>query len=462
MNNEHQLLLSFYGDDFTGSTDSMEALAFNGVKTVLFLEPPSLELLQSKFSDARAIGLAGVSRAMSREQMNKDLKPLLEQLAQLPTTILHYKICSTFDSSPEAGSIGCVIDMAAGLTASNRQAGSYIPLLVGAPSLKRYTLFGHHFATVDQVTYRLDRHPTMSRHPITPMDEADLRNHLAKQTSKSIVSMDIVDLAGTAEQIKSRLISRLENKADIVLFDVLDDERLQAAGRLIWEGALEEGNRFVVGSSGVEYGLVKHWQAEGLIDRKYEPVRSMQRAEPLLVVSGSCSPVTEQQIHYALKHGFEAIPIDPERFIIPEEAEAARQEWLEQALKIIEAGRSPLLYTALGPEDDCIGRIRQRLAEMGRPASHSSHLLGEQLGLLTKEIIENSGVRRFVIAGGDTSGYVTRQLGIYAMEAVMPIAPGGPLCKGYSNDEVFNHIEFVLKGGQVGKEDFFVRVREGK
>lgn len=455
-----ELLLTFYGDDFTGSTDAMEALAFNGIKTVLFLEPPSRELLQKKFKDVRAIGLAGVSRAMGIKQMDEELKPLMEEFARIPSHIVHYKMCSTFDSSPTVGSIGRVIDMGMEMIPCTDKQKGYVPLLVGAPVLKRYTIFGHHFATVGETTYRLDRHPTMSRHPVTPMDEADLCLHLAKQTNKSIINMDIHDLTGSPEQVQKRLANRLKQHADIVLFDVLDDERLKAAARIIWEGALEQGNRWVVGSSGIEYGLAMHWKEQGISDPANESLLPIEAVNQILVVSGSCSPVTEGQIRYALSNGFVGVAIPAERLIMPGEADKARRQLVDQAISIIQSGLSPLLYTALGPEDASIGRIQSRLTMMGYQAADSGRLLGEQLGLLTKEILERSGLRRFVIAGGDTSGFVTRQLGIYALEAVMPVASGGPLCEGYSVHERFDHIQFVLKGGQVGKENFFAAVRE--
>src|SRR5687768_10975897 len=101
MNN--RLLLSFLGDDFTGSTDSLEALTLGGIRTMLFLEPPSPAVLQERFGDLQAIGVAGVSRTWSPEQMEAQLRPLIERMRQLGAPLFHYKICSTFDSSPEIG-----------------------------------------------------------------------------------------------------------------------------------------------------------------------------------------------------------------------------------------------------------------------------------------------------------------------------------------------------------------------
>jgi 3-oxoisoapionate kinase len=115
-----ELLLAFYGDDFTGSTDAMEALALSGLRTVLFLSPPTTELLRSKFADLRCVGVAGTSRAMSPREMDSELKPILQALWAIGAPLTHYKVCSTFDSSPAMGSIGHVIDMARHRCAATR------------------------------------------------------------------------------------------------------------------------------------------------------------------------------------------------------------------------------------------------------------------------------------------------------------------------------------------------------
>ena len=126
------LLLAFYGDDFTGSTDAMEVLAFAGLETVLFLEPPTPERL-ARFPGARAVGIAGVSRSRDPDWMQANLGAHFAALARLGAPILHYKICSTFDSAPHLGSIGKAIDLGAPFG-----RGQFTPVIVGAPRLRRY------------------------------------------------------------------------------------------------------------------------------------------------------------------------------------------------------------------------------------------------------------------------------------------------------------------------------------
>jgi uncharacterized protein YgbK (DUF1537 family) len=253
------LLLSFYGDDFTGSTDAMESLARGGVRTVLFTEPPTPAQL-ARYEGLQAFGVAGMTRAMPPEEMERTLRPVFAAMRQCKPPIVHYKVCSTFDSSPTIGSIGRAIDVGADVFGS-----SIVPVVVGAPSLGRYCVFGNLFARCGKESepYRLDRHPSMSKHPTTPMDEADLRVHLAKQTRKSIGLIHVLWLEGDGGGVA-------DAGAEVVLIDVLLERHLQVVGRLI------DGSPFVVGSSGVESALMAHWGFEA----KPFPAGEVRRADP--------------------------------------------------------------------------------------------------------------------------------------------------------------------------------------
>ena len=104
------LKLAFYGDDFTGSTDALEVLAFAGLDCALFLDVPDAQTLR-ELGPFDAIGVAGASRAMSPAEMDAQLAPVLAAMSRLPVALVHYKVCSTFDSSPAIGSIGRVMDL---------------------------------------------------------------------------------------------------------------------------------------------------------------------------------------------------------------------------------------------------------------------------------------------------------------------------------------------------------------
>lgn len=129
--------------------------------------------------------------------------------------------------------------------------------MVGAPALRRYVTFGNLFATVKDSTFRIDRHPTMSKHPITPMDEGDLRVHLAKQTQKSIGLIDLLSLNQGYDVAKQQLEQLLADGRDVILFDTIDNNHVKLVGELI---ASLHGQTpiFIVASSGVEYALTAY------------------------------------------------------------------------------------------------------------------------------------------------------------------------------------------------------------
>ncbi|MBA2943299.1 four-carbon acid sugar kinase family protein [Paenibacillus sp. CGMCC 1.16610] len=452
--------LCYYGDDFTGSTDVLESLFQAGLKTVLFLEPPTPEVLQEQFQDVDCFGVAGVGRSLTPEEMERELRPLFMTLKVAGAAVVHYKICSTFDSSPGTGSIGKAAEIGREVF-----GGRYIPLLVGVPYLGRYTLFGNHFAAggAGGTVHRLDRHPTMSKHPVTPMAESDLRKHLAQQTALKTALLDIKALDGSYADVRERLETVIrQEQPDLLLFDVLDEQRLEAAGRMIWEEAAEHDGLFVIGSSGVEYALGAVWRKDaGNSDAAADSRRlraEASQAGPLLVVSGSCSPITEVQIGHALQAGFAGIRVPMEALLSPETRESAKIALQQEAQHWLAGGRSVIVYSATGPNDESIGRMREVLCTRGIRAEDSSRLLGQALGELTKELVRQLGISRVLIAGGDTSGYVTRELGVYALECISILDPGGPLCRAYANEPSFDGLELVLKGGQVGGVDFFERV----
>jgi 3-oxoisoapionate kinase len=453
--NHNELLLAFYGDDFTGSTDAMEALARSGYRTVLFLEAPSLDRLK-KFEGLRCIGVAGTSRAKSSEDMETELRPVFEKLSMSGAPLVHYKTCSTFDSSPEVGSIGRAIGVARDYFPDQVT----VPLLVGAPRLGRYTLFGQHFAKMQDTVYRLDRHPVMSQHPSTPMHEADLRLHLAAQTADTIALMDIVELDGDQDAVLGRYRDKLGEKPGILLFDALDEDRLKLCGQLIQDKP-EGAGAFVVGSSGVEYALAAHWDELGLASPSLENSTAKAPVRPtdtILVVSGSASPVSRLQIERAIAAGFRGIRITPD--VIEDTHDTAQSELVQQAVDILAEGQSVVLYTALGPEDEAIGETRTRLKAMGLIGAEAGEFIGRSLGKLTKRVMDHARLRRIVVAGGDTSGFVTSEMGAYGLEMIWDISPGAPLCRVYSDDAGLDGLELALKGGQLGSPDYFIKVRD--
>jgi uncharacterized protein YgbK (DUF1537 family) len=65
------------------------------------------------------------------------------------------------------------------------------------------------------------------------------------------------------------------------------------------------------------------------------------------------------------------------------------------------------------------------------------------------------------VAGGDTSGAVTQALGVAALTAEAEIVPAVPLLLAHGADAGAAPVELVLKGGQMGPDDLFLRLRDG-
>lgn len=433
-------ILSYYGDDFTGSTDVMEAMASNGFRSVLFLDIPNAQLL-SRFNECQVVGIAGTSRSESPEWMDDNLTDIFRWLKNLKADYCHYKVCSTFDSSPSTGNIGKAIEL--GKTVFEQKM---VPLIVGAPQLKRYTAFGHLFAAYQGQNFRIDRHPVMSQHPVTPMREADLRIHLSEQTSLDCQLVDLANLQGADQQAIDSITTPASG---IVLFDVDSDETQRMAGEQLEH--LGNKIRFVAGSSGIEYALLAHWAHSGLLQNSVA-MNTVDKVDRIAVVSGSVSPTTERQIKHAAMHGFECIAIDP-LSLVGEDASSTIESFVTQANDVLKKGRSPLLYTALGPAED------KGNALDNHPAAR--HRIGQALGVILRQLIELQNLQRVVIAGGDTSSHALQELNVEALTLLMPIpsTPGSPLCVCHGPIASTDGLQIALKGGQVGGDNYFSMIR---
>ena len=446
------LLYTFYGDDFTGSTDVLEQLATHGLPAVLFLAPPTPAQLAA-FPRARAIGVAGDSRSRSPEWMSANLPAAFTGLKNLNAPITHYKVCSTFDSSPTHGSIGRTLEI--GLDVFSPR---FVPIVVGAPHLRRYLAFGNLFAAdPDGHILRIDRHP-MARHPVTPMREADLRLHIAAQTPTKIGLIDLAVLnSGTAAD---RVESLLASDHRAMLFDTIDAQTQSAVGAFLWSEVqrqfTQKQSLFAIGSSGLTAALLSAWRTEGLLPGP-PSLQPLLPAKPLLVVSGSCSEATRRQIEHALAHGFHGIRLDPAGLTPAGQSTctAAYSAAFKTARASLADGRDTLLYTALGAVDPT--------PTGNTPNAH----LGAPLGSLTRDLLTASAssphpVRRLVLCGGDTASHATQQLGLFALTFANVLQFGVPLCRAHFDSALHAYpegLELILKGGQVGSDNFFSFVR---
>jgi uncharacterized protein YgbK (DUF1537 family) len=443
------VLIAWYGDDFTGSSAVVEVLALAGLPSVLFFDIPTPQLL-AQFAHCRGMGIAGIARSMDTRWMGVHLPPVYQALAQLRAPITHYKVCSTLDSSPEVGSIGRAMELA-----EPHFRSSWIPLLAAAPAIHRYQLFGNLFAAVEGEGFRLDRHPTMSRHPVTPMTEADVRLHLSRQTDAPIGLIDHVALIGG--HAAARLASEIAIGHRFIAMDVVDERSLIEAGRLIWDNRGE--GLFTVGSQGIEYALTAYWRSVGLIAAEHTVIPGS--VERIAVVSGSCSEVTARQIAWAENHGFRPIRLDVMSVLDERAWPEALGRAVHQALRAVAAGRDPIVFTALGPEDPAVAELSHALLTAKADPVAVNARIGQGLGTILDSILKETRIRRCVLAGGDTSGHGARVLGLQALTLLAPTVPGAALFRAYSDDPFYTGLEIALKGGQMGASEYFGQIKQG-
>lgn len=394
--------VAFYGDDFTGSTDALLQFHRFGLRGILCVDLPGVAA-----EDYDVVGVAGIARSLATPLMDDEIRPVLTAFRDLKPRIVQYKMCSTADSSPALGSLGRAIEIGQSV-----YDVPTVPVLAAQPELGRYTVFGNHFAVERGTIYRLDRQPTVANHPATPMIESDLRVHLGAQTALPISSIDITEFDSIDECYRDR--------SGIVVFDALAAEHLCTAARAI---LARPGPVFAVGSGGLSYGL-----AAALTGRD-EPL-DLSPPAPIrhaLAVCGSQSGQTAIQIRTAVRQG-----------------------WAEFALTEPAIQRRAIDAFATAP-----GVI----VHSGSTAPVDT--LGRHFAEIIRAVVDRTDIRRVIVAGGDTSGRVVRELGVRALELQSGIGSGAALCRAIAPNSTMDGIELALKGGQVGAADFFETTRTG-
>lgn len=416
----------WYGDDFTGATDTLATLAEGGLRAMLFMRLPTQAQLAAA-GPLDAIGVAGATRTMAPGAIADELAPVGSFMAEIGVELMHYKCCSTFDSAPGIGSIG-----AAARALRPHFSNPLVPIVGGQPNLGRYCLFGNLFAAAGTggAVHRIDRHPTMSVHPVTPMAEADLRRHLAAQGLEPIALIDYrsYEDGRTAEA----LAGALDPQPDAVLFDVAREADLDAIGELMAEQC-KSGPMLAIGPSSVAQAFARAYAGKTISGiRTTTPAR---RDGPVLALVGSLSPVTRAQVEAAT--GYEKIAVDPQALLADTSYSAGLRRGVLAALTL----RNVMLVT---------DRPTETPSETGKVAAATASLL--------REIMSDARISRLVVAGGDTSTLAIRSLDIWGLSYRAPCVPGAPLCLARSDDPRLDRLEIVLKGGQMGPVDFFAKV----
>ncbi len=449
-------LLSFYGDDFTGTTSTAEALTISGIPTIIFVKPPTAQFLRNHFPEVHAIGVAGTSRSLPTENLVTILKPTFQRMKTYASPLFLYKICSTFDSSSEIGSIGRAIEIGLSVFSSK-----FIPILVAAPRFGRFTLFGNHFVVLGEEVFRLDRHPSMSAHPVTPMQESDLRRHLAKQTDLECSLIPILTLIKGREEVRKQVQDRLGRNIPLILFDTLSKAQLNTICSVIWDYTEDGKTLFCVGSQEWGYGLAEEWKRLGTLRFKVDakPTGRSEKGTPILVVSGSCAAIAGRQVEWAASHHYLDIGIQTEKLFEEIHRQREMDRVAKEAVSALKIGRSVVIHSAIGQNDPRIPRTKRLVEDLGMTSQDTVDVLGKALGELARKIVLTSKVRRLILSGGDTAGRVTQALGIWALQVGKSVGVPAPLCYVYSAYPETNGLQVAYKGGQVGGDNYFEVVR---
>jgi 3-oxoisoapionate kinase len=446
-------LLAFYGDDFTGASENMAQFHRHGLTTFMFLDRPGADEFAAKAGEHDVVGIAGIARSLGPEAMRGEVGAAFRLFREAGFRFVQYKLCSTFDSSRRVGNLGVVVELAREIFPN-----CFLPVFAAMPEFGRYTGFGQHFARFGEAVFRLDRHPSMSRHPATPMTEAELGRILEDQGAPQCGLVDLRALAGGNATIGRSLARERARVPGPIVFDGLTDEDCALVAEAIWRAA-EAQPTVVLSAQGFAYGFGRFRMARPAGRPQAEALPPVGK---LLVLSGSAAPLTARQIGAFAEAGAATARLTASQALDPARAGPALDDALEAASRALAQGRSVCVYTALGPEDEDTPAIREAAARMGLDHAEVARRIGAALGETALRLVERHGLTRVAIAGGDTSSYALRRMapkglavasGDYATSAhVFRLSGEGPI----------DGLEITMKGGQVGDEGFFVTLRDGR
>lgn len=433
-------LVGFYGDDFTGSSENLAQFHRSGLKTRLFLKVPPLDVLREAARDLDVVGFAGTARALDNSQIIQEVTPAFDRLRALGCTFLQYKICSTFDSAPDVGNFAYVAEQIVG------QSGAFdLVVLAATPDFGRFTAFGNHYAKFGFDVVRLDRHPSMSNHPRTPMKEADLREHLSRLCSLEFSNIHVPDLHG--RELTARFERLLADKKGVI-FDGIDNADLEIVAEVVWERHRDHPV-FAIAAQGLAQLLGQHLAKQKADGDLLEVQTTIAPASDLLVLSGSCAIQTGKQIDVAQQAGWAVIELNPNELTDSKAVARKVDELKPRIMENLTSQRPTIVFTARGNDMD-----REAFADV------PPQLIGEAYANLMIAARKEARTQRVVLAGGDSSSYAVRKSDAVSLTIkVFDRVQHGHLCELMGGG--LDGLEVLLKGGQVGDDDYFIRVLNG-
>ncbi|MDA8250419.1 MAG: four-carbon acid sugar kinase family protein [Rhodospirillales bacterium] len=414
-------LLGCIADDFTGATDLASMLVRNGMRTVQLIGVPSPG---DAVPDADAVVVALKSRTTPAAAAVADSRAALGWLRLAGCRQFFFKYCSTFDST-ERGNIGPVAD------ALIAELGCGFALACPAFPTNRRTVYqGHLF-----VGNVLLNESGMEHHPLTPMTDANLVRVLSRQTDGTVGLVAFETVEQGADAIRRALTALKEQGRRYAIVDAITDAHLRAIGTAAASHAL------VTGGSGVALGLPDNFRAAGLLPSLADPGALPHVAGHAAVLAGSCSRATLLQIA-TVRGKIPTLELDP--LATPDAAALAAQAraWLDGKL-----GATPVLVAASAPPD----KVTALQKQLGREQAGAlvEHALAEIAAAMVA-----GGVRRLVVAGGETAGAVVTRLGVRSLRIGAEIDPGVPWTFAEGSGPA---LLLALKSGNFGASDFFAK-----
>ena len=415
------LALGCIADDYTGASDLANTLTRCGLRTVQTIGVPDDALA---LPDVDAVVVSLKSRSITAAEAVNRSRAANKWLRGHGAAHVLFKICSTFDST-DAGNIGPVMD------ALRADCGDAIVLVTPAfPGTGRTVFQGNLFVGA----VPLSESP-LKDHPLNPMRDSNLVRVLFRQSKIKIGLLDLATVARGADAIRRRLAELVSQGFGAAIVDAVFDDDLETIGQVASE------HRLSVGASGMGLGLARAIVAsKGRAQTRAAPSGAGPIGGPVACLAGSCSQATLAQIAEAEK-SMPVLRLDPENIVSGNSEVERALEWARSHLS-----EKPILIASSSTPDQVAALQKKH----GREAA--GHAIEQAMAAISDRLVD-AGVRRLVIAGGETSGAVVDRLGIPGFLVGAEIAPGVPVLRavGWQRGEAV----MALKSGNFGGPNFF-------
>ncbi len=420
------LALGCIADDYTGASDLANTLAKNGLRTVQTIGIPADDL---PLADIDAVVVSLKIRSVPAPEAVSRAREADRWLRARGAGHVMYKICSTFDSTDE-GNIGPVLD------ALGTDADEAAVLVTPAfPETGRTVYQGYLFVG----SVPLNESP-LKDHPLNPMRDSNLVRVLARQSSASVGLVDLALVARGPEVIRSKLAELGAKSIRGVIADAVFESDLESIGA----AALDA--RVSIGASGLGLGLARGLIAAGRVKRTDAGTSTQASVGGFAAcIAGSCSQATLEQISRA-EQAMPVLRLETEQLVAGTGEAGRALDWAAARI-----GSGPILISSSAAPEE-VSRLQTL---HGRETA--GHAIEQSLATIAEGLVDR-GVRRLVIAGGETSGAVVDRLGIPAFQLGPEIAPGVPVLRTIGGDQ--GDMLVALKSGNFGGVDFFTDALE--